>query len=79
MVRRVFSYWAAARMDCLIGAVLLVISTGIELVQPWPVKWLVDYVFGNLPAPRWLALTCRYGIRSQRFHRSAPDSRSRCR
>jgi ABC-type multidrug transport system fused ATPase/permease subunit len=37
------------------GAVLLVLSAAMELVQPWPFKWLVDCVFGTHPAPHWLA------------------------
>jgi ATP-binding cassette subfamily B protein/subfamily B ATP-binding cassette protein MsbA len=28
---------------------------GLEVLQPWPLKWLVDYVFGSHPPPRALA------------------------
>ncbi len=30
------------------------LAAAIDLLQPWPVKWLVDYVFGQHPAPAWL-------------------------
>ncbi len=25
-----------------------------EVLQPWPIKWLVDYVFGSVQPPQWL-------------------------
>lgn len=55
MLRRLHIYWPAARKEILAGAILLVIAAGIDLLQPWPVKWLVDYVFGSHSAPDWLA------------------------
>jgi ABC-type multidrug transport system fused ATPase/permease subunit len=33
---------------------LLVAGTGVELLLPWPVKWLVDGVFGTQSPPPWL-------------------------
>jgi ATP-binding cassette, subfamily B, bacterial len=32
-----------------------VLAAFVELLQPWPIKWLVDYVFGSQPTPQWLA------------------------
>jgi len=54
MLRRLFSYWRTAKKETVIGGVILVLSTGVDLMQPWPIKWLLDYVFGNHVAPGWL-------------------------
>lgn len=54
MVRRLTAYWKTARNETLAGAFILILVTAVDLLQPWPVKWLVDYVFGNQPAPAWL-------------------------
>jgi len=54
MVRRLSSYWRPARKETLAGGVILVLSAAVDLLQPWPIKWLVDYVFGQHPAPAWL-------------------------
>jgi ATP-binding cassette subfamily B protein/subfamily B ATP-binding cassette protein MsbA len=34
---------------------LLVLAGALELLQPWPIKWLIDHVFGGRPAPPALA------------------------
>lgn len=54
MIRRLFPYWQTARKETAIGGVILILATFVDLMQPWPVKWLVDYVFGNHTAPAWL-------------------------
>lgn len=54
MLRRLFSYWQTAKKQTVIGGVILILATFVDLMQPWPVKWLVDYVFGNHAAPAWL-------------------------
>jgi ATP-binding cassette subfamily B protein/subfamily B ATP-binding cassette protein MsbA len=54
MLRRLFAYWRSARTETLAGGGILVIAAAIDLLQPWPIKWLVDYVFGSRPAPDWL-------------------------
>lgn len=54
MIRRLFSYWQTAKKETAIGGVILILATFVDLMQPWPVKWLVDYVFGNHTAPNWL-------------------------
>src|SRR5882724_1940534 len=56
MVRRLFSYWQTAKKETLIGGLMLILATFVDLMQPWPVKWLVDYVFGNHNAPGWLTV-----------------------
>jgi ATP-binding cassette subfamily B protein len=55
MLRRLTHYWQSAKREMLTGGTILGFATLVELAQPWPVKWLVDYVFGNQPAPAWLA------------------------
>ena len=54
ILRRLFSYWPTAKKQIFIGGGLLVFAALIELLQPWPIKWLVDYVFGGRAAPSWL-------------------------
>ena len=54
MLRRLFSYWPTARKEITVGGFLLVFAALIELLQPWPIKWFVDYVFGGQAAPAWL-------------------------
>lgn len=54
MLRRLFSYWRTAKKETVIGGIILVLSTFVDLMQPWPIKWLVDYVFGHHTAPGWL-------------------------
>ena len=55
MLRRLTAYWQTARNETFAGGIILILATAVDLLQPWPVKWLVDYVFGNQPAPAWLA------------------------
>lgn len=55
MVRRLTAYWQTARKEMLLGAGILMVATAVDLLQPWPIKWLVDYVFGHQPPPAWLA------------------------
>src|SRR4051812_4424022 len=31
-----------------------VASAGLDLLQPWPLKMVIDYVVGNKAAPQWL-------------------------
>jgi ATP-binding cassette subfamily B protein len=54
MLRRLISYWRPARRETLTGGAILVFSAAVDLLQPWPIKWLVDYVFGQQTAPGWL-------------------------
>jgi ABC-type multidrug transport system fused ATPase/permease subunit len=34
---------------------LLILAALLEVALPWPVKWLIDSVFGQQPLPAWLA------------------------
>ncbi len=54
MVRRLVSYWHSAKKETAFGGALLIFAALVDLLQPWPVKWLVDYVFGTHPPPAWL-------------------------
>ena len=38
-----------------LGIALLLLAGVLELLLPWPIKWLVDYVFGGRPAPPMLS------------------------
>jgi ATP-binding cassette subfamily B protein/subfamily B ATP-binding cassette protein MsbA len=53
--RRLYPYWRCAWRESLAGGVLLALAVAFELLQPWPVKWLVDYVFTEHPPPDWLS------------------------
>ena len=55
MLRRLLPFWKNARKETAAGGALLVFGAFVDLLQPWPVKWLVDYVFGNHTPPEWLA------------------------
>ncbi len=54
MLRRLASYWKTAKSETAAGGAVLVVAAFVDLLQPWPIKWLVDYVFGNQTAPEWL-------------------------
>jgi ATP-binding cassette, subfamily B, bacterial len=54
MLKRLGSYWRAAKGESMAGAAVLVLAACVDLLQPWPIKWLVDYVFGNQTPPAWL-------------------------
>src|SRR3954470_7250668 len=55
MLRRLFSYWRPATRETVVGALVLALSVFVDLLQPWPIKWLVDYVFGQQKPPQWLS------------------------
>ncbi|HEV8604723.1 MAG TPA: ABC transporter ATP-binding protein [Tepidisphaeraceae bacterium] len=38
-----------------LGLLLLLISTGLSLLQPWPMKLVIDSVIGNVPPPAFLS------------------------
>jgi ATP-binding cassette, subfamily B, bacterial len=54
MLKRLYPYWRPARAETAAGLAVLLLAGALELFQPWPVKWLVDCVFGSQPAPRWM-------------------------
>ncbi|HWF18525.1 MAG TPA: ABC transporter ATP-binding protein [Verrucomicrobiae bacterium] len=56
MLHRLFPYWHTAKKETFIGGVILILATFFDLMQPWPIKWLVDYVFGNHAVPTWLTV-----------------------
>jgi ATP-binding cassette subfamily B protein/subfamily B ATP-binding cassette protein MsbA len=55
---RLYPFWKPARKETLAGLGIAALAVLVELLQPWPMKWLVDYVLGGRPAPaplsRWL-------------------------
>src|SRR5215469_7680960 len=54
MFTRLRPFFWPARRDTLIGAALLVAAAAAEVMQPWPIKWLVDYVFSSSSPPAWM-------------------------
>ncbi|HEX6812762.1 MAG TPA: ABC transporter ATP-binding protein [Planctomycetota bacterium] len=59
MLQRLLPYWRPARGATLLGMLLLLVAAGLELLLPWPLnKGLVDVLFGQQPAPAWLADLC---------------------
>jgi ATP-binding cassette, subfamily B, bacterial len=54
MFRKLAPYWWPARWRTAAGIAVLLGAAGVELLLPWPVKWLVDYVLGTQPPPAWL-------------------------
>jgi ATP-binding cassette, subfamily B, bacterial len=51
MFWRLYPYWRPSARTIILGGLLLVVAAGFELLQPWPVKWLVDSVLLKHPAP----------------------------
>ncbi len=47
-------YWRPLRGRIAGGVALLMVAAGLELLLPWPVKWLIDHVLGSQPTPLWL-------------------------
>src|SRR3954470_3384071 len=54
LARRLFSYSRTAKTQMALVGLILLLATLIELLQPWPIKWLLDYVFARKTAPPWL-------------------------
>lgn len=54
MWKKLKPYWWPSRARILIGLLVLLLAAGMELLLPWPVKWLVDYVLGGEMPPAWL-------------------------
>lgn len=55
MIRRLIPYRYPSWRATSAGVPLLILAALLELLQPWPIKWLVDYVFGGKEAPAWLS------------------------
>jgi hypothetical protein len=51
MLARLYPYWRPTWDDTALGSLLLVLAAGFEILQPWPIKWLVDYVLAADPHP----------------------------
>src|SRR5262245_33444448 len=43
-------YWKSM----LLGVMAAVASAGLDLLQPWPLKFVIDYVVGTKTPPQWL-------------------------
>ena len=54
MLSRLLKHCSDARKEIALGGVILIFSAAVDLLQPWPIKWLVDYVFGKQSPPAYL-------------------------
>jgi ABC-type multidrug transport system fused ATPase/permease subunit len=54
MWRKLIPYWRPSRAQTFTGLFVLLVAAGVELLLPWPVKWLIDYVLGSHVPPDWL-------------------------
>lgn len=61
MLARCLCYLRGVRFHVAGGILLLVLAAVLEIALPWPVKWLVDSVFGQQPLPAWLAWAPGFG------------------
>src|SRR4051794_36463657 len=55
MLKRLIPFSKPARRDAIAGVGMLALGAFVEILQPWPIKWLVDYVFGSVKVPRGLS------------------------
>lgn len=55
MLKRSVRYFAGAWPQIVGGVALLVMIAAFELALPWPIKWLVDSVFGSQGLPVFVA------------------------
>ena len=55
------------------GLALLVASSGVVLLQPWPLKLVLDCVLGKHPLPQWLA-SMQNGLEPGSFISAHPQS-----
>ncbi|MDB6020355.1 MAG: transporter related [Pedosphaera sp.] len=51
MIRKLNPFLRAAAPVIVPGFALLILASLLELLQPWPVKWFVDYTLGRHPMP----------------------------
>jgi ATP-binding cassette, subfamily B, bacterial len=55
MWRKLLPYWRPYLGRTAAGVASLLAAAALELLLPWPVKWLVDHVLGTQPPPAWVA------------------------
>ena len=61
MLSRCVAYLRGVRLHVAGGIFLLLLAAVLEIALPWPVKWLVDSVFGDQPFPKFLAWAPGFG------------------
>lgn len=54
MLSRCLSYLSGVRLHVAGGIALLLLAAILEIALPWPIKWLIDSVFGDQPLPAFL-------------------------
>jgi ATP-binding cassette, subfamily B, bacterial len=55
MWRKLIPWWRPLRMQTLAGLLLLLCATFVELLLPWPMKFMVDHVLGDHALPEYAA------------------------
>src|SRR5215831_1665469 len=55
VIQRLLPFWKSARKETVAGLLIAAFAVGLELLQPWPIKWLVDHVLGTRPPSVWVA------------------------
>src|SRR5215468_4015543 len=55
MIQRLYPFWKSARTETFTALLVAGSAVGLELLQPWPVKWLVDHILGNRPPSAWVS------------------------
>lgn len=55
MIRKLLPYWRPTLGRSAAGVAALLAAAGLELLLPWPIKWLIDHVLGDQAAPALLA------------------------
>lgn len=53
--RRILAYVYPHRWLFVLAMALVAVTTGLELLKPWPLKIVVDHIVGDVAAPGWLA------------------------
>lgn len=67
MIARYLQYLRGVRLHAVGGILLLLVAAMLEIALPWPVKWLVDSVFGTQPLPAFLAWAQSFGAADPRL------------
>jgi ATP-binding cassette, subfamily B, bacterial len=56
--RPLFKYIARQRARFLLITLMTILASALAVVQPWPMKVVVDYVLQQVPMPGWLKSFC---------------------
>jgi ATP-binding cassette, subfamily B, bacterial len=60
-LRRALKFFRPDTGRIMFAVILLVLSTGVGLMKPWPLAFIVDSIIGDKPLPSWLNWTAGWG------------------